>query len=301
MEQSKILLVYDFTSQPFSIGDILCFQEMGLCICKERGYSEIDFVFTYSPRNPVIRVPAFHHINKENFQSHLPWLIPVGEVSQLVTSVKVLTHEQYGGLPKEGYQVWPPKLGMEYKFYEIMKHIMKHFEKYGSIPHLSCKPELLKWAKDFGGDYVSIQLRRNPRNSKRDSKYIAWRDFMKSHPEQKFIIVCDRSEVDERLRMPNVVFANDHLVNSAEGMALIQASRFHMGASSGPCVMCMFRDKPYVLYNSQRAQDSAEGIRYNGSKAFYPYSKPFQWNRIDRETPELLLQDFMAMEAACLA
>ena len=301
MEPTKLMLVYDFTTQPFSIGDILCFQEMGLCICKEKGYTEIEFVFTYSPRNPVIRVPAFQHIKPDNFLKYVPWLIPVADVNPLVSSVKILTHEQYGGLSKDGYQVWPPKLGVEYQFYAIMEHVLKHYEKYKSIPYLSCKPDVVKWAHEFCGDYVSIQLRRNPHNGKRNSRYTAWRDFIKSATHQKFIIVCDKSEVDDRMRMPNVIFAQDHAISALEGMALIQASRFHMGASSGPCVMRMFSDKPYVLYNSQRAQDGAAGIRYNGSKAHYPYSTKHQWNRIDFESTELLIKDYEEMTQCALA
>lgn len=293
---NKLLLVYDFSSQPFSVGDILSFHEMSLCLCKGRGYKWVDFVFTYNPKQPVQKVSAFSHITPNNFMLYLPKLIPVGNANLLVKSVQTMTHDQFNGMPKEGYDVWPPKLGAEYQFYNIMAHVLKHFETYGEVPLMSCKPDVLKWANGFCKDYISVQLRRNPYNSRRDSKFVAWRDFFKSQPNERFVVICEKSEIDERLRLPNVIFSKDHNTSVLEDLALVQCSRFHMGATSGPCVMAMFSDKPYVLYNSQGGQDKAAGFEYEGSKGRFVYSKPNQWVRRDYESPELLMKDFEEMQ-----
>lgn len=293
---NKLMLVYDFSSQPFSVGDILSFHEMSLCLCKERGYNEIDFVFTYDPKNPVQKVSAFSHINSSNFGGYLLSLTPVANANPLVKSVRVMRHDELHGLKKDGYDVWPPKIGGEYMFYPIMEHVLNHYKKYGDVPKMSCSDELKEWAQEFGGDYISIQIRRNPHNSKRDSRYMAWHDFMKSLPDERFVILCERSEMDDRLRLPNVIFSKDHKTSVLEDLALVQCSRVHMGATSGPCVMAMFSDKPYALYNSQGGQDKAAGFFYEGTKGRFPYSRADQWTRTDKETPELLIRDFEEMQ-----
>lgn len=299
--KDKLLLVYDFSSQPFSVGDILSFNEMALCLCKENDIEEIDFVFTYNPRQPVQRVSAFQHITKDNFNLYLPKLICVPEINPLVKSVRVMTHEEYSGMPKQGYRIWPGLLSSEYLFYPIMEHVLSHFKKYRSLPHLPCHEKLVQWAHEFGGDYVSVQLRRNSHNSKRDSRFMAWKDFMQNEPEQRFVIIGERGEIDDRLRMPNVIFSKDHKTSVVEDLALVYASRFHMGATSGPCVMAMFSDKPYVLYNSQRGQDGAAGFVYEGTKGRFIYSRPNQWVRTDKESPDLLISDYEEMMQCCSA
>lgn len=281
----KLLLVYDFTTQPFSVGDILSYQEMSLCLAKENGITEIDFVFTYDPKNPVQKVPAFRHINRENFCHYLPSLIPVAQVNPLVKSVSVRKHGD--GLPKSDL-VWPPR-SKGYMFYEIMEHVFKHYKTYGDVPKLSCKPEALK--KAALGDFVSVQLRRNPHNGRRDSNYFAWRQLFRDRPEIKFVVVCERHEIDDSMRLPNVTFSKDLGFDVVDDLAVVQSSTVHMGATSGPCVMAMFNDKPYFLYNSQHGQDRAAGFKYEGSKGRFVYSKPNQWVRMDKETPDLLNKD----------
>lgn len=281
----SLLLVYDFSTQPFSVGDILAYQEMSLCLCKENGITEIDFVFTYDPRHPVQRTSAFRHINPDNFDQYLPKLLPVAHVNPLVRSVEVRTHTQ--GLPKSD-MVWPLR-SKGYLFYEIMEYVLRHFKMFGEIPKLSCKPEPLK--KAALGDFVSVQLRRNPYNGRRDSSYFAWRQLFRDRPEIKFIVVCEQHEIDDSMRLPNVTFSKDLGFDVVDDLAVVQSSKVHMGAASGPSMMATFSDKPYFLYNSQRGQDGAAGFKYEGTKGRYVYSKPNQWVRVDKETPDLLNKD----------
>ena len=67
----RLLVVYDLSSQPFSIGDVLMFQEASLVLKKKYDIGQIDFALTYEATNPVVADPAFSAIKPDNFLSNL--------------------------------------------------------------------------------------------------------------------------------------------------------------------------------------------------------------------------------------
>jgi len=55
---SRLLLIYDFSSQPFSIGDILIFQEASLVLRTDLGLDKTDIALVYDPSAPAVPDPA---------------------------------------------------------------------------------------------------------------------------------------------------------------------------------------------------------------------------------------------------
>ena len=45
----RLLSIYDLNNQPYSVGDVLLFQEASLVLRKKYGLYQIDFAFVYDP------------------------------------------------------------------------------------------------------------------------------------------------------------------------------------------------------------------------------------------------------------
>jgi hypothetical protein len=62
----RILIIYDLSSQPFAIGDILAFQEASLILREENCCADVDFAFVYDPAHPTVPDPALSSITADN-------------------------------------------------------------------------------------------------------------------------------------------------------------------------------------------------------------------------------------------
>lgn len=281
-------LIYDFSTQPFSIGDVLSFQVMGNILCEQQGIEKFDMVLTYDPRQPVTKVGAFAHVTSGNFLELAKPLMDAASVSARVENVSLCTHD---ALPNciGTATCWPSLKTGGYVFYQIMQSVLARYIERGNIPWL-----LLK--KESNGDYVSVQLRCKPTDPRRDSNYDAWKDFFAANRDTEFRIVGDATERDAKLLADNVSFCKDNYSTVNDDLQTIRAAKFHMGATSGPCVVPMFNSKPYTLYNSCNGQDRAAGFTYQDGKGRFVWSQPSQFVRRERETFALLQSDFEAMQ-----
>ena len=85
----RLLIIYDLSSQPFSIGDILIFQEASLVLRENFGVDTIDFAFVYNPDNPTNGDQAFSSITESNVVYHLASILPIVQVNQYLGSLFV--------------------------------------------------------------------------------------------------------------------------------------------------------------------------------------------------------------------
>ena len=114
----------------------------------------------------------------------------------------------------------------------------------------------------------------------------------------KFVIICARSEIDNRLReCSNVIIAKDYHTGVEQDMALIHTSAMHMGAGSGPATMAWFNNKPYLMVNT--TYKSGEFFERPGMirqeecdiQRFW-FAGPLQRVANGTETAELLIREF---------
>lgn len=271
---SKTLRIeYDLSSQPYSIGDVLVFNERSLFFDEP-----IDFVFTFDPNKPAVPDPAFQHITTGNFLQHIEKLVPIAWCNPKIRSVEVMSHDALTG------DRWPRTRG-KYLFYDCMAEIAKH----GPVP--------LQWKQpcpDFG-DYVSVQLRRNPRNPGRDSDFDAWIEFFRT-TDDNFVVIGEPSEMDDRLRLSNVTLTKDYNLNAAQDLGVILNSRCHMGAGSGPACVAWFNDKPYCVFNTAMGENFCEGYEFNGGRARFTWSKPKQTLIYEKETAGALTYEHASLQ-----
>lgn len=309
----RLLVIYDLSAQPFSIGDILIFQEASLVMRERHGLDRIDFALVYDRAAPVVPDPAFSGIDADSFLFHLSSILPAAQVNPHLGSLLLfdghLQLERYIADNREHYMVWP-ELGQyvsrEYLFYFCFNTLFTdHYVEHGSLPVMRSRKAVSEWATNFlrekvgGAVPVTIQLRKNRANPGRDADYDAWITFMRNcegrYPA-KFIIVCGRSEIDPRFRtLPNAVVAKDHGTGLEQDLAILEAGAMHMGMASGPATIVNFSPKPYCLFKWDINLDTIKGIVRDDYRYRLNFATPMQNWIFLNETPELLMTEFERM------
>jgi hypothetical protein len=111
--RNRLLVIYDISCQPFSIGDILVIQEASLVLRNQNHLDKVDFAMVYDPLHPASRDPAFAGINKQNATFHLASVLPVAQVNQHLGSLFAFdSHEHLERFITDNidsyHTVWPP-------------------------------------------------------------------------------------------------------------------------------------------------------------------------------------------------
>jgi len=314
--KKRILIVYDLSTQPFSIGDILTVQEASLVLKERYSVEFIDIAILCDQQDPKLNDNAFKIINSKNYFYHLSAILPVAQVNPNLGSIFGFNSyselQEYVLLNIERIYIWPSKwkasVTREYLYYSIFEDILYPFyEEYGYLPYLQSREMLRKWAKVFyhtnsnGLVPISVNIRNNPHfQTERNLNIDVWLEFFgycKDLYPVKFFIICAASEVDNRLRvLDNVVVVKDYFTNIEQDLALISESIIHMGAPSGPATMRFFSDKPYLIFRSefhlQHFSDS-KIIKYEDQfvQKFF-FSKENQFFISQHESKELLIKYF---------
>jgi len=309
----RLLVIYDFASQPFSIGDILVMQEASLVLRQKAGLDRVDLAFVYDPASPVVADLAFSHIDPENFLWHLPTVLQAAQVNPhlgslfLFDSHRRLEEFVYGNL--DIYDVWPPLAqyaSRKYLYYHVFNELLfDYFLKEKTLPRLEPRGTARTWAKAFLERYVgseaaiTVQLRKNPANPARDSDYGSWIsffDFCRGRYPVKFLIIGAQQEVDPRLRQcSNVVVTKDHCTSVEQDLALIDAAVMHMGASSGPSMIAIFSEKPYCLFNTDLQVDCYKDCIREGNRVNLFFGNSTQSLLFGQENRDLIAFEFERM------
>jgi hypothetical protein len=307
----RVLAIYDLTSQPFSIGDMIAVLEASLVVRENCGAEAIDFAIVYDRDQPACPDPQFASINEDNLLFHLASILPVAQVNQYLGSLVVFdSHAQlvhYIASDDDRYCVWPSAPGVaikRYLYYTLTNDLLyEYFQEHGVIPYLTCRKFIADWAFAFYYDRVhpnvpvSVQIRNNKlistvRNSRMDAWFDLFSHCASRHPVT-FVVACAISEVDDRLRsFPNVIIAKDHGTTIEKDLAFIQTAPFHMGASSGPGQLVVYNPNPYLLVNSTLIPDRYRGLIREGPFVRFFFSGPLQLHTLEPETSSLLIDQF---------
>ncbi len=313
--QSKTLLViYDFISQPFSVGDILTVQAASLVVSEEEQCESVDMAMVFDKHRPAIRGPAYSHINDETFFFHLSSILPAAQVNPKLGSLLLFdSHqklEKYLADNLGRYKIWPKisdYSSREYLFYNCMNGLFPTYHQaYGQIPQLRSRGPAAKWANAFldqhnpsGKRTVSVQIRHNIQNPSRNSNYSAWEKFftdVSTEYQAIFFVVCGPSELPTKWRsIKNVVLVKDFHTTLEQDLALISACDCHMGASSGPGMMAILGQKPYRMYGYDGDAGRLTCLRADGARQYFSFSAKNQYLIRERETSALLKEGFLEL------
>ena len=309
----RLLVVYDLSSQPFSIGDVLMFQEASLVLKKKYDIGQIDFALTYEATNPVVADPAFSAIKPDNFLSNLSAVLQAAQVNPFLGSVILFdSHEKFEQFVLRHidlYEVWPTLplyIDREYLYYHIFNELLfDHYQKYGGVPRIASRPLARAWADNFLKQkaeeevVVTVQLRRNDVNPGRNSNFDCWHAFFRICQDRypvKFVIIGFQHEIDVSFDdLPNVIIAKQFFTNVEQDLALIEAGAMHMGASSGPGVMAIFNSKPYCFFNTDMRVNLYKGLIQEEKASRMYFATPQQRFVHEPEDIETLLFEFGRM------
>lgn len=320
LNASRVLVIYDTASQPFSVGDFLLFLEASLVLCHKHNVNIVDIALVYDSKNPASSSPVFAGIvTDDTLMFHLASILPLAQVNQFLGSVFVFNCQEQ--LQQhiidniDRYYVWPTGWQVSIREYlspQVFNDLLyKHFKEHGEIPHLACRPFLKDWAFSFyqqhANGYVPVTI--NIRNNKgwqqhRNSQLDAWLAFFKyceARYPAKFIILCAHSEIDNRwFDCSNVIIAKDYQTGVEQDMALIHTSAIHMGTGSGPTATALFSSKPYLIVNMVLEvggfyyySDMFEQLGQNIQRFWF--ASPMQHVANGVETSELLISEFALM------
>lgn len=314
-EGKSILFIYDFNTQPFSVGDILTAQVASQALAKFNGCKNVDFAFIYNANNPAIDVPDYQHMKVGEFYSHFMPLVTVLQFNSLLRSFFIFDSkkklEKHIIDNNESYLVWPT-VGMyasgEYLFYNCMNRLfVDHFNLYGNPPYIECSQATMLWAESFIEDAargvdirISLQIRLNPHNTARNSVIPAWEALFQNLEQMKihviFFVVCGLDELPkEWASYKNVVLVKLNHTSLEQDLAVISACDYHMGASSGPAMVAILGSKPYRLYGYDGDESRLRCLINEGGRQRFSFSANNQYLLRKREDVDILLADVLEM------
>lgn len=310
----KLLAVYDFATQPFSLGDVLYFVAGATTLAHNYHSPAIDYIFISDPsRQP--QDPIFNGLqSNDNHLLNATKLLPIALLSNKIGSLIILnSFEDFKTFYQDNqsrYILWPSPqeiIARKYMYYDIGKLLTSYHRAHHKLPEIFSIPgETQKWVFDFFktqvGDCipVTINIRNNKqfhqdRNSDIDQLLELFR--LTQDVPIKFIIICSQSEIDDRfLNLQNVIVAKSFNTSIIQDLALIHYSQMHTGAAAGPCTMAALNDKPYFVYNIQgiiphlsRYGDSLRII--DEDKVTFGFATPNQYFRLKQANVETMLSD----------
>jgi hypothetical protein len=312
----RLLVIYDLSYQPFSIGDFLLFQQGSLIQSKLLGLDLIDVAIVYNVERSNKSV-EFLTITSEATLYHLASIVPVAQLNQRLGSVFVFnSRTQFESFVTDNmpyYQVWPSAVNYaakDYLYWIVFNDLMVgHFKSYGYVPFLKCRTFLEEWARSFYQMQikqqvpVTVNLRNNRLFSQeRNSNMDCWIEFFaccKVIYPVVFIIICGWNEVDERMiGLENVIVAKKHHTGIEQDLALINTSVAHLGTASGPFTMAICGKKPYLMFNFDGDFRMYDGMTETDGFSRFAFATTHQKLTKQKESVEILNKEFALLWTA---
>ena len=318
--KKRILVVYDLSAQPFSVGDFLLAQEAGLILCSENKGDMVDVAIILDPAKPKSNDPAFESINSKNYLYNFSAIFPILQFNKKLGSIFVFNDAtQLIKLLKNRKSyitVWPSVknifLTRRYLHYLAFDEVIfPNWKKFRKLPDLEPIDYLRDWAEFFikkfcnGKVVITVNFRNNKSfQTERNLDIDIWYQFFCDCKAKKniiFVVVCARNEIDDRLRScPNVIFSKDHDTTIEQDLALIAIGDIHMGSSSGPATVAWFtQNKPYFIVRFTLSPSDFETscLIETDTKGYYRYifSTQFQTFYSGKETLNMLILKLQEM------
>ena len=309
--EKKILAIADFRAVGFALGFYIHFQMILLCEAYLNRINKIDFAFVYNPEKPVSHWKDASLVNSNNFHLHFAELIPLLNINPKLGSVFVFnSHNDFESFLKINSKnyILRPSLFNYVNKNKITRDNFSLFRnfylRHKFLPKLEISNFVSLWTKAFikkyaKGKYViAVNLRSNPFfDNKRNAIISAWEQFFaycfKKHPDVIFVILGRKNEITEELKLPNVIFAQDHNINIQHTLSFIKHSLFYMATSSGPASFAILSDYiPYII-TSFRAPDISYNYNWFKPGSFLPWqNKELQKLVWEKESPQILIKEF---------
>lgn len=313
--KKRILGIWDFKALPWSIGDPLVFIERLSILKLEHNAEEIDICIVYDREFPAGNrgKDGSHNITPHNAQDYMLEFLPLFSTCPYPGTIyQFNSRKEFHSFVRnniERYEIFPPltqHLSETYNYYGGEPHtieIQTFHNRYGYIPHLRIGERDSSWAYSFYKRYlpegtvpVSLSLKQTLHAPERNAEPEIWLSFIDmckvDFAEVTFVVAGLREEVFSGLReRPNIIIAKDFGTSIIEDLALIRTSFLYMATDSGPSIIALYSDLPYLLFqlhvNAMRAHGVEPGEQYR-----FANDRQKIFSGETRVTTELLFKEF---------
>jgi hypothetical protein len=299
---------WDFAASPYALGDILTWN-MRVCVeALATGRNRLDSYVLLDPQSPSNRYQSY--INTNNYHKYAADIFPAFLVNPMLRNIHFLQDRESLltlMIHKSRQAVFPTleKHLHGYKFsdalYSTHDKMNLFYQKHGYLPKLSVPESIRLWAKNFLKSYppetvfVCVHMRHRSSETDmsadlfRDADFDVWLEFFKTIQRRRseviFITVGRPAEWPRDLyKQRNVILLKTLGYGLLEELAMIQECDLFMATNSGPAVMAVFGDKPYVIFqHPENAKISAHFWGIPKGTQRLPFGKENQiikWNTV---------------------
>lgn len=288
----RLLAVWDFSSRPYSLGDILNF-----CIEVSMQVKRLnkDGADIYVLADPVIPAAGSQRgfIVRENYHQYLLDIMDAFFFCEDQRSIHIvsdraeldamlITATQQDVLTYPRFDVYTEELnGRKSQHHSNFGLMNKFKDEFGYFPKLKA-PEGIKVLSNnltfgFKPDtiFVAVHLRQRRNEAGtlaggkvgRDAHFDHWIEFFEhafqQHPNVTFVVCGRPAEFTRKLyQLPNVLILKAYGMNLQHELAMILEADLFMGSNSGPATVAIFSDTPYYIFqtkgNEQETADQCE-------------------------------------------
>lgn len=310
--EKRFLAVYDLSSQPYSIGDILFFLQASVLKLSESGTEKLDICFISDPTRPTVDHHFADLIKNRNGWHNLLFFLPLVQFVPSLGNVFIYgSFDEFERLiARENYTLWPSYdniTSKKYLCFDILALFHTHAQKNNPL-QLRVPPALTKWAGEFFERHalprvpITVNLRNNsliqPHRNSNIEAWLEFFDYCNDRYPVTFIVVCAKSEIDDRLRSrKNVVLAKDQQTSMEQDLVLTRLSAFHLGTASGAGAWPVFTDKPYLISGATNIMPMIRDygstvVLLSPTHARFSFAKEHQNIILVKEDRDQLIQEF---------
>jgi len=296
--------VWDYGASPYALGDTLTWSMLSSIEALNAGKKFFDVCTIVHREKPNSSLQPY--INSNNYQFFLIDVLPAFFVNPMLRDFHL--YQDRESLEMElfyknitGQVMFPDfkehisAFRKAYGLYNSHDTINAFFEKNGFIPRLKVPVGYQTWARDFlknhnpHSNYVCIHLRNRGQHKDqtlaelyRDGDFELWLEFFdiaySKYPNVKFVILGRPMEWPRAyFQRQNLLILKSFGYGLLEELAMIGECDFFMATNSGPGVMAIFGEKPYVLFQpDENAVYTAKVYGIEPGQTRLPFALPEQ-------------------------
>lgn len=289
MKDKKLLGVWNFYETATNggrIGDFLSFlQALNVLEESSCGVYNVDICIIDDKSHPNLKKQGY--VKTYNHRKELSSL--TNFLDKIDTVYHFKSEKQFDDFFEENkskYIRFPLKNANPYDQTFILDHFIQH---HFDMPHLTVPKEILSEVYEFHETHtrpglpIVLNIRNNPyREQFKNTDIDLLEGFLKyyecgdKYNEFKFIIICGKSEIPDRLRkLKNVIFSKDHFDSLEYDLALIQSAFLFIGFDSGITLYATYTGTPLLSLWKPRKYTYSDYFVKRGY-SFFDYYKDIQ-------------------------